>query len=172
MQISLPSDGELSAEALAHLRTAPPLNVFRMVARTPASLSPFIQLARAVLLGGRVDAKLRELAVLRVAHVAGSRYVFQQHLALAKMVGVTEDQVAAVVAPAVTALDAAGNLVCRVADEITRDVRLSDEALAAAVARFGEGDATELILCCSYFNMVSRFLESTRVPVDLLGGRS
>jgi hypothetical protein len=26
--------------------------------------------------------------------------------------------------------------------------------------------ATELILCCSYFNMLSRFLESTRVELE------
>jgi hypothetical protein len=27
---------------------------------------------------------------------------------------------------------------------------------------------TELILCCSYFNMLSRFLESTRVEIETL----
>lgn len=26
--------------------------------------------------------------------------------------------------------------------------------------------AAELILCCSYYNMVSRFLESARVPLE------
>ena len=52
------------------------------------------------------------------------------------------------------------------ADEISRDVRLGDEALAAILERYGERQATELIFCCAYFNMLSRFLESTRVPVE------
>jgi len=59
-----------------------------------------------------------------------------------------------------------GNLLCRVADEISLDVRLSDEALADIVSLYGERQATELILCCSYFNMLSRFLESTRVQLE------
>ena len=63
-------------------------------------------------------------------------------------------------------LDEEGNLLCRVADEISNDVRLSDEALSDIIARYGERQATELILCCAYFNMLSRFLESTRVPVE------
>ncbi len=171
MQISVPSDAELSADALAALKTVPPLNVFRMAARTP-SLAAFAQLARSILVGGQLDPKLRELAVLRVAHVARSSYAFGQHVTLARVVGLGDAALAAVVADEVTTLDEAGNLVCRVADEITRDVRLSDETLARTVERFGQARATELVLCCSYFNMVARFLESTRVPLDLIGGRS
>jgi hypothetical protein len=53
-----------------------------------------------------------------------------------------------------------------VADEISRDVRLSDEALAAIIERYGERQAMELILCCAYFNMLSRVLESTRVELE------
>ena len=54
----------------------------------------------------------------------------------------------------------------RVAEEISRDIRLSDEALSAILTRYGTRQASELILCCSYFNMLSRFLESTRVALD------
>jgi hypothetical protein len=66
----------------------------------------------------------------------------------------------------VKTLDEEGNLLCRVADEITRDVRLSDGALEQIVARYGTRQATELILCCAYFNMLSRFLESMRVELE------
>ena len=45
-------------------------------------------------------------------------------------------------------------------------MRLSDEALEAILERYGVRQATELIFCCSYFNMLSRFLESTRVPLE------
>jgi hypothetical protein len=61
-----------------------------------------------------------------------------------------------------------------VADEVTRDVRLSDRALEQIVDRYGPREATELILLVSYYNMVSRFLESTRVQIErepLLEGR-
>ena len=64
-------------------------------------------------------------------------------------------------------LSADGTLICRATDEITRDVRLSDEALALVRARWGDGGAAELILTIAYYNMVSRFLESTRVPLEV-----
>ena len=41
-----------------------------------------------------------------------------------------------------------------------------------SLERYGVRQATELIVCCSYFNMLSRFLESTRVEIeaeDLVG---
>jgi hypothetical protein len=46
------------------------------------------------------------------------------------------------------------------------DVRLSDDALSRILARYGAQGATELILCVSYFNFLSRFLESTRVELE------
>jgi alkylhydroperoxidase family enzyme len=173
MQITLPTNAELTTELLAALNTAPPLNVFRMVARAPSSLSPFIALARSILVGSELSPQIRELAVLRVTHLAHSEYAFQQHVQLAKMVGLDAAAIAATtVTGPVTALDTQGNLACQVADEITLAVRLSDETLARTVEVFGQRQATELVLCCSYFNMVARFLESTRVPLDLLGGKS
>ncbi len=45
-------------------------------------------------------------------------------------------------------------------------MRLSDEALDAIKRLYGVRQATELILCCAYFNMLSRFLESTRVELE------
>ena len=46
------------------------------------------------------------------------------------------------------------------------DYRLSDDALAQIIELYGPQQAAELILCCSYFNMLSRMLESTRVQLE------
>jgi AhpD family alkylhydroperoxidase len=165
--IPLPDDSQLSPEIVATLRRLPPLNVFRMMANAPASFQPLIDFATSILLRSEFDKRKREIAVLRVAHVTRSGYEWTQHVAVAKGAGVTDDEIAKIAADGpVTQLDDDGNLLCRVADEISRDVRLSDEALAAIVARYGVRQATELILCCSYFNLLSRFLESTRVELE------
>lgn len=165
--IPLPTDPELSPEIVATLRTLPPLNVFRMMANAPASFQPLINFAMSILLQSEFDPRKREIAILRVAHVTRSHYEWTQHVTVATSTGVTDAEIARIGADgAVTTLDPEGNLLCRVADEISRDVRLSDEALNAIVDRYGVRQATELILCCSYFNMVSRFLESTRVELE------
>jgi alkylhydroperoxidase family enzyme len=167
IKIPLPDEAQLTPEIASMLGKLPPLNVFRMMANAPASFEPLVKFAMSILLGSEFDKRKREIAVLRVAKVTRSSYEWTQHVAVAKSVGVTDDEIAAInVDGAVTRLDAEGNLLCRVADEISREVRLGDEALAAIIERYGVRQATELILCCSYFNMLSRFLESTRVELE------
>jgi hypothetical protein len=82
-------------------------------------------------------------------------------------VGVTEAEIEAIrTEEPVTSLGEELNLICRVADEVSRDVRLSDDALEQILDRYGPREAAELILLVSYYNMVSRFLESTRVDIE------
>jgi alkylhydroperoxidase family enzyme len=165
--ISLPEDAEIPPQIRKTLAALPPLNVFRMATRAPASFQALVDLALSILVRSEFDARKREIAVLRVAHQTRSEYAWEQHVTVGKLAGLTNDEIARIATPGpVTSLDDEGNLLCRVADEITKDVRLSDEALAAIVSRYGERQATELILCCSYFNMLSRFLESTRVRLE------
>ena len=99
-----------------------------------------------------------------------------QHEQLGRNVGVTDAEIEAIgTEEPVSSLDEECNLICRVADEVSRDVRLSDDALGQIVDRYGPREASELILLVAYYNMVSRFLESTRVEVEdepLLTGRT
>jgi alkylhydroperoxidase family enzyme len=174
VHVPLPDDSELSDEIRATLASVPPFNVFRMMANTPASFRAFTDLASSILLRSEFNPRKREIAVLRTAHVTKSRYEWTQHVRIGRNLGLTEAEIEAVQAdgPA-TALDEESNMLCRVADEIARDVRLSDQALEWALGAYGVRQACELILCCSYFNMLSRFLESTRVQLeetDLVGG--
>ena len=165
--IPLPNDDDLPPAIRETLANLPPANVFRMMANAPASFQPFIDFAMSILLASDFDRRKREIAVLRVAHATKANYEWVQHVLIAKQLGVTEDEIEKIgVDGPVTTLDEEGNLLCRVADEISRDVRLSDEALERVLDRYGVQQATELILCVSYFNMLSRFLESTRVQLE------
>ncbi|HSQ05011.1 MAG TPA: carboxymuconolactone decarboxylase family protein [Burkholderiales bacterium] len=166
-RIPLPNDDQLPADIRETLKTLPPLNVFRMMAAAPASFHGFLQLAGSILMQSEVDARKREIAILRVAHVTRSPYEWTQHVRLARQIGVTQQEIDRIgVDGPVQGLDEEASLLCRVAEEISRDIRLSDEALEAILKRYGVRQATELILCCSYFNMLSRFLESTRVELE------
>jgi alkylhydroperoxidase family enzyme len=165
--IPLPADDALAPEVRDTLKKLPPLNVFRMMANAPASFQPFVDLALSILAFSEFDKLKREIAVLRIAHLTKSHYEWTQHVRVAKSLGMDDATIARIHCDGpVTTLDAEGNLLCRVADEMTRDVRLSDEALEQILARYGTRQATELIVCCAYFNMLSRFLESTRVELE------
>ena len=64
--IPLPTDEELTPEHSELLYKLPALNIFRMIAATRRALRPFLQLGRTVL-SSSLDARRREIAVLRVA---------------------------------------------------------------------------------------------------------
>ena len=165
--IPLPNDEELSPDIVKTLQGLPPANIFRMMGNAPASFQSFIQFAGSILLDSEFDARKREIAVLRIAHVTESVYEWTQHVSIARQAGLTQAEIDRIgVDGPVRGLDEESLLLCRVAEEISRDVRLSDEALQLLLSRYGVRQTTELILCCSYFNMVSRFLESTRVPLE------
>lgn len=167
MKVPLPDNSQLAPEIRERLQQLPPLNVFRMLANVPASFPSLIDFAMSLLIRGEFDQRKREIAVLRVAHVTRSNYAWMHHVRVGRGVGVSEEEIAKIAIDGpVTSLDSEGNLLCRAADEISRDVMLSDEALAALLERYGVRQTTELILCVSYFNMLSRFLESTRVELE------
>jgi AhpD family alkylhydroperoxidase len=165
-KIPLPGDEELTPEHREMLAKVPPLHVFRMMAGTRRGLRPFLQLGGAVL-STALDARRREIAVLRVAHATGAGYEWAQHERLARNAGVTDAEIEAIrTEEPVQSLDEECNLICRVADEVSREVRLSDDALEQIIDRYGAREAAEVILLVSYYNMVSRFLESTRVELE------
>lgn len=165
--IPLPTDEQLNVDTLKTLKGVPPANIFRMMANAPTSLKPFISLATSILVQSEFDARKRELVILRIAHVTRSHYEWIQHVRIATIVGVTQEEIDRIAVDGqVHGFDEEIQLLFRVAEEISLNVRLSNEALEAILQRYGQRQATELILCCSYFNMVSRFLESTRVEVE------
>lgn len=166
-RLPLPSDEELSPAIRDVLGRLPPLNIFRMLGTLPASFRPFLQLGGSLLADPEFDARRRETAILRVAHVTRAPYEWAQHVQLGRSVGLTDGDIEAIaVGGPVEELDEEGNLICRVVDEMSRDVRLSDEALELILDRYGPRSAASLILCVAYYNMVSRFLESARVEIE------
>lgn len=68
--IVLPADDSLPDDIRQRLATFPALNVFRMLANAPASFDSCLDLATSILAGSEFDARKREIAVLRVAHVS------------------------------------------------------------------------------------------------------
>ncbi len=170
--LPLPADEDLPDEARSILERLPPLNVFRAVATVPGSLRPFLQLGGSLLGGPEIDSRNREIAILAVARETEAAYEWAQHEQLGRNAGVSPEEIEAIRAGEPSALGADGALAYRAATEISRDVRISDEAFDGLVERWGEAGAAELILCIAYYNMVSRFLESAGVeiePEQLLG---
>jgi len=157
-------------EALAGL--AAPLNIFRMVAHAETNFRPFLRYGASILGRQELSARLRELAILRVANLSRARYEWVQHVPIAKATGVTDAQVAALEAGNATAdcFDARDQLVLRFTEEVVRDVRASDATFAEMARQLPAREIVELILAVGFYMSVARLLESTAVDIEADAG--
>jgi alkylhydroperoxidase family enzyme len=151
------------------LEAVPPLNVFRMVANAETAFRPWLAFGGALLSSLALDPVVRELAILRVARLSGAEYEWVQHVPIAKAVGATDEQVAAVDRGDLedAALGDAARAVLRFTTEVVEDVRASDAALEGlTVAGFSPREVVELLLVIGQYMMVARVAETAGIELD------
>jgi 4-carboxymuconolactone decarboxylase len=149
--------------------TFAPLNVFRMLAHADTLLRGFGHLGAAILGRATLDARLRELAILRVAARSPAPYEWQQHVPIARARGASDAEIAALErgerdAPCFGERERA---LLRFTDDLLAGPRASDETLAAMRARFTDREVCEAILTVGYYMMVARVLETTGVELEV-----
>jgi alkylhydroperoxidase family enzyme len=144
------------------------LNVNKMVAHAENSARHFMRMGNSLLTQAKLDARLRELAILRIATLCDSRYEWYQHEILAKQVGVTEQQISAVRldrnSPVFNDQERA---VLRYTEEVTVNVKSSEESFAELSQFLSNRELVELTLTIGFYNLVARFLENTGVEIEV-----
>src|SRR5262245_39066031 len=70
------------------------LNIFRTLARHPKLLKRWLVFGNPVLLKSSIDARERELVILRTGWNCRSEYEWGQHVVIGKAVGLTDEQIA------------------------------------------------------------------------------
>src|SRR3954449_13584241 len=145
------------------LDALPPLNIFRTLAHAETAFRPFLRFGGAVLGRMQLDPLVRELAILTVAHEAEAEYEWIQHVAIAKQVGATDEQIAAVAevdscssegaderiraaAQPDSLFSAAQRAAIDLAAAVVRGPRISDELFGCVHAEFGDREIVELLL--------------------------
>jgi alkylhydroperoxidase family enzyme len=170
VSIPLPTDAELSKDSAAILAASPPINVLRMFAGTGDMFPALLAMVRAVFYDKDIDPRLREIIVLRCAHLLECPYEWQANMVMAPNAGVTTDEIAAVGGDGpMESGDPAMRLICQATDELTREATLKDATLAKLIAAHGPRTASKYILAIGWFNLLSRFLNGTRVPLEAAG---
>jgi alkylhydroperoxidase family enzyme len=168
-RIPFPDPATLSA-AMRKVVEDNPSNVTRMLAGASEPVfNGFAALSMGFMGGGSpLPPKLREIAILRVGYLSNAAYEVFQHEALARHVGLTEEQIAAIKTggAAASALGEAGAAVLDYADDLVKNVRASDETLAAVRRHLNDTALVDLTLVTGMYMMVSRFLETTGIAID------
>jgi 4-carboxymuconolactone decarboxylase len=98
--IPLTTSGDATSAAREFMRRRSELNVFRLLAGAPTVFDGWTRMVDAQLdsttFSTTFSARLRELVILRVAHLQRCRYALAQHTDVARSVGLTDDEIATV----------------------------------------------------------------------------
>ncbi|WP_433325504.1 carboxymuconolactone decarboxylase family protein [Spirillospora sp. CA-294931] len=147
--------------------TTGPLNIFTTLGRHPDLLHAWIGLGSMLLSKGTLDARTRELLILRVAHHRSSEYEWHHHRRLGLEAGLSEVEIAALRLPTGdhpwTDDDRA---VLTAADELHDTGTLGDATWDVLSRRFGERELIELIFVVGHYHMVAFALNALRVQPE------
>jgi alkylhydroperoxidase family enzyme len=149
------------------LGSRPPLNLYRMLPHAGKAAEGFLRLGGALLRDNELDARLREIAILRVGLLSGAGYEVHQHKKLARKLGLADAKVAALKPRAdPSALDELELQVLRFTDEVFHRVKAPDTMFDAMRARLSTKALAELVLTIGFYMMVCRFLENFEVDIE------
>jgi alkylhydroperoxidase family enzyme len=142
------------------------LNIYRALAHSPEALRRFMKFGSYLLMEGKLDPQLRELAILKAGQVCRSPYEFGQHIAFARRVELSDAQIQAVGDPHSRLFDPKQLAVLAYAGELSAASRTTDATYQAVASFLNDEEIVELTLAIGFYNMVSRVLNALEVDVD------
>jgi 4-carboxymuconolactone decarboxylase len=147
--------------------SGPVLNIFATLAHHPKLLKRWLVFGAHVLAKSTLSARDRELLILRTGWNARAPYEWGQHVAIARAVGITDDEIEAVaVGPDAQLWSPSDATLLRAADELHADQSLSDATWAALRAGYDEQQVLDVVFTVGQYHLVSMVLNSCRVERD------
>ena len=158
---------EWDDETRALLGGAPPINIFATLARHPKLMKRWMVFGNHVLAKNTLSARDRELLILRTGWNCRAPYEWGQHVAIARVIGVTDEEIERVAAgPDATGWEPADASLLRAADELHADQGLTDATYAALAARYDEQQLLDIVFTVGQYHLVSMALNTLRVERD------
>lgn len=143
------------------------INLYKVLGHCPYVGLNWQRLGNSLLKGEELPPRLRELAVLRVGHLAKSQYELTQHTGIGLAAGLTREQVGAIPDwKDSRTFDDEERAVLAYTDEVERDVNVKDETFARLRSFLSEHAIVELTVAIGYYGMVSRFLVALDVELE------
>jgi len=167
VSIPLPSDKVIRRVIGESYNPDKVLNVIKMFAGTGDMFTATIGFVNAVFKVQDVNPKAREIIILRAAKILNAPYEWQANAKFASNVGLSENEImAASVDGPVTSIDPEYVLLCKATDELSTTATLTDATLSEMLKRYDETLCRKFVLIISWFNLLSRFLNGCRVPLE------
>jgi len=167
-----PSQHELSPRSREVLDALPPNNVFRTLAHADAAFPPLMALTASLWNDAVLSQRHRELAILRTARLVDSAYEWMHHIEVARMVGISEDELDAIDVGKLelAAFGTADRLLLDAVPDILAH-RRSDDAVFAELSRcFSRRELVELHLVVGLYATIAGVVADFDVEHDARSG--
>jgi alkylhydroperoxidase family enzyme len=145
------------------------LAIFQVLLNHPALAGRLNDLLALMLWHGKLDSRLRELAIMRIGWLTASDYEWTQHWRVAQGLGVSADDLLGVREwQSHAEFGSAERAVLAATDDVVRKGAVSAESWAACKQEFGADQAVlvELVSVISAWRMIASILESLEIPLE------
>tara|TARA_B100001750_G_scaffold231681_1_gene230084 strand:+ start:131 stop:679 length:549 start_codon:yes stop_codon:yes gene_type:complete len=140
-------------------------NVFGTLIHHPDLFRRWLVFANHVLGKSTIDVRQREVLILRTAKLVDSEYEWGQHVVIAKEAGLNDDEIQAIETSG-DGLDQVEQLLCDVADELTRDKVLSADVWAKLNEHFDTRQVMDIVFTVGQYTMLAMALNTFGVQLD------
>lgn len=148
-------------------RGDPAPNIFLALANIPNLLDPLLTFTREMREGAAIEARLRELAIVTVGLVTGSRYELDHHWNSALRAGLRREQLEQLASAETSdAFDEKERVIVRYAREATLSLKVSDETWSALRVHFSLRETMDIVMAVAWYNAVVRMLLPMEIETE------
>ena len=163
-----PELGELYQQIERATRGLGVLNVFKTMAHTPELMRAWWEMM-SVALSGRLalSPRLRELAILRVFQLSGGEYGFAHHVRIAKLAGLTDEDIAALAQYETKGrFSEPERLALRYTDAVSALGEGAPGIARQLLGHLSERELVELTFCIANWNLMARLLQPLEIELE------
>ena len=146
-----------------------PINLNRVLVNSPNCRRAGLHLAHFIRYQSRLDARIKELAIMAVGYITRALYEWSHHVILAKDFGVSDDDIAQLInylEDRAHELDELAVLAVTAAREMTLELAMSDATFNALHERLNTEEMVDLTVTIAHYNAMVRVLATLKVDIE------
>ena len=164
------SDDPEVAEIFSRGLTGPdgePLNIFGVLAHHPAMLKRWLVFATHILSKNTLNARDREILILRTGWNCRSQYEWGQHVLIGRECGLSDEEIERIkTGPIHQSWSTTERQLLEAADELHKVQAISDTTWNGLTQSYSTEQVLDVIATVGNYHLVAMFLKSARVPLD------
>lgn len=142
-------------------------NIVNILAHHPAVAVPFMQFNKSLLFNTRLSPRVREIVVLRVAHLSHCEYEWVQHVRIGTSIGLSAEDLDAIKAgEPLTEWSELDGLAMKAVDQLESKDTISDTVWAGLARHLDQPMLLELLWIISGYKASAWIFNAVRVPLE------